>query len=97
MSITQQDVEKIADLARLDIQSTEILDYCASLNKILDLFQKIEEINTEQVESMCHSLHIQQPIRKDEVTEENQRDYLQKLTTFVEAGLYLVPQVIEEN
>ena len=52
-------------------------------------------IDTSDVEPMAHPLDAVQRLRKDEVTEQNQRDHYQQVAPLTEAGLYLVPKVIE--
>ena len=65
------------------------------LEDILDLFEELNEADTSEVQAMSHPLDLSQPIRKDEVTEENQREELLKNAPSVKSGLFLVPKVIE--
>lgn len=95
MSLTKQDVENIAHLARLAIDETDIPDYANNLSNILELVEQMNAIDTANVEPMAHPLDAVQRLRKDEVTEENQREHYQQVSPLTEAGLFLVPKVIE--
>jgi aspartyl-tRNA(Asn)/glutamyl-tRNA(Gln) amidotransferase subunit C len=95
MSLTKQDVENIAHLARLAIDDADIPNYANNLSNILELVEQMNAIETTDVEPMAHPLDAVQRLRKDEVTEQNQRDHYQQVAPLTEAGLYLVPKVIE--
>ncbi|MCI0505341.1 MAG: Asp-tRNA(Asn)/Glu-tRNA(Gln) amidotransferase subunit GatC [Gammaproteobacteria bacterium] len=95
MSLTKQDVENIAHLARLAIDETDIPSYANNLSSILELVEQMNAIDTAGVEPMAHPLDAVQRLRKDEVTERDQRELFQQVAPLTEAGLYLVPKVIE--
>ena len=95
MSLTRQEVEKIAHLARLSITEEETEQYSRELSKILDLVEQLNQVDTENVDPMAHPIEVSQRLRVDEVTEENQRAAFQACAQTVEKGLYLVPKVIE--
>ena len=95
MSLTKQDVENIAHLARLAIDDADIPNYANNLSNILELVEQMNAIDTTDVEPMAHPIDAVQRLRKDEVTEQNQRDHYQQVAPLTEAGLYLVPKVIE--
>ncbi len=96
MTLTRRDVESIAHLARLAITEAEMPVYVGSLSAILDFVEQLSVAPTDGVVPMAHPLEGQiQPLREDEVTESNQRDVYQANAAAVEAGLYLVPKVIE--
>ncbi len=94
-TLTEKDVKKIAHLARLEISSSEISKHAQDLSKILDFVEQINAVNTDNVEPIAHPLGGIQRLRKDKVTEVDQRGLLQSNAPQVEAGLYLVPKVIE--
>jgi aspartyl-tRNA(Asn)/glutamyl-tRNA(Gln) amidotransferase subunit C len=97
MPIERDEVEKIAHLARLSLTAEQIPLYASSLSKIIDLVAQINEAQTDHIEPMAHPLeNITQRLREDKVTEENQRELFQSIAPQTEAGLYLVPKVIEE-
>lgn len=95
MALKPEDVASIAHLARLEIRAEDIDAYADNLSRILDFVNQLEAADTDNVTPMAHPLEMVQRMRADEVTEENQRDLYQQNAPQVEAGLYLVPKVIE--
>ena len=99
MSLNKSDVEKIAQLARLQIEEADIPLYANNLSNILQLVEQMSAVDTTGVEIMAHPLDALldkgQRLRSDEVTEIDQRKLFQSIAPQVEAGLYLVPKVIE--
>jgi aspartyl-tRNA(Asn)/glutamyl-tRNA(Gln) amidotransferase subunit C len=96
MSLTRNDVENIAHLARLAITAEELPVYVGSLSKILSFVEQLNAADTAAVEPMAHPLADQvQRLRPDAVADAEQRDKYQRNAARVEAGLYLVPKVIE--
>ena len=93
--LNHEEVEKISILASIEISDEEKAAYAAQLSKVLDLFAQMETVDTTDVEPLAHPLEMTQRLRPDEVTEHDQHEKFQKLAPKVEAGLYLVPQVIE--
>lgn len=95
VSLEPEDVEKIAHLARLRIEAQNIPGYARNLSEILALVDRMNSIDTQGVQPMAHPQDIHQRLRADEITESDQRDRFQKNAPQTEAGLYLVPKVIE--
>lgn len=95
MSLTKTDIEKVAHLARLNIDEQQTETYIHSLGNIFNLIEQMSQLNTMGVNPMAHPLNMTQPLREDAVTEPNQRESLQAIAPEVEAGLYMVPLVIE--
>ena len=95
MSLTASDVKKIAHLARLGIDEQQIGGYASDLSNILDLMTQMGQADTNGVVPMAHPLDQVQRLRDDVVTEIDQRDRFQSIAPQTEAGLYLVPKVIE--
>ena len=95
MSIDKTDVEKIAHLARLAIDEQAIPSYAKDLTNIFNLVEQLTTVNTADITPMAHPLDANQRLRADEVTEVNQRELFQAIAPKTEAGIYLVPQVIE--
>lgn len=94
-TLNTTDVMKIAYLARLNISEQEVPRYVRELSNILDLVEQMNRVDTGSVEPMAHPLDVGQRLREDIVTEKDQRELFQSIAPQVEAGLYLVPQVIE--
>lgn len=95
MSITNADVRKVAHLARLAMGEAEIESARAQLAGIFDLIAEMQAVDTRNIAPMSHAQDLSQRLREDVVTEANQRELFQSIAPQVEAGLYLVPQVIE--
>ncbi len=96
MSLIRQDVEKIARLARLSITEAEMPVYVTSLSSIVDFVAELSRAQTDRVEPMAHPLEGQhQRLREDAVTETDQHEKYQANAPRVQAGLYVVPRVIE--
>ncbi len=96
MSLTRQDVEKIAHLARLSITDQEMPVYVTSLSRIVDFVAALAQVDTSAVQPMAHPLDGQrQRLRPDVVTETDRHEKYQRNAPSVQAGLYLVPRVIE--
>ena len=95
MSLTRKDVENIARLARLEITEEEMSGLVKNLSSILDFVEHLAVAPVDDVTPMAHPLAMNQRLRADEVTEPNRRGDFQKNAPAVEAGLYLVPRVIE--
>ena len=95
MSLTANDVKKIAHLARLGIEQQDIGSYTKDLSGMLDLMTQMSDLDTDGIEPMAHPMDQAQRLRADAVTEQNHREKFQAIAPQVEAGLYLVPKVIE--
>ena len=95
MSLGPDDVKNIAHLARLNIDQNVIDDYASNLSRILDLVEQMNSVDTTDVLPMAHPQDVAQRLRDDVVSEQNQREQFQKVAPQTEAGLYLVPKVIE--
>jgi len=95
MSLSTLDVEKIARLARLAMDENEVEAARLQLSGIFGLIAEMQAVDTDGVEPMSHSQDLAQRLREDVITDSNQRELFQAIAPQVEAGLYLVPQVIE--
>jgi aspartyl-tRNA(Asn)/glutamyl-tRNA(Gln) amidotransferase subunit C len=95
MSLTNADVRKVARLARLAMSETEIESARTQLTGIFDLIAEMQAVDTTGIAPMSHAQDLSQRLREDVVTEADQRELFQSIAPQVEAGLYLVPQVIE--
>jgi aspartyl-tRNA(Asn)/glutamyl-tRNA(Gln) amidotransferase subunit C len=95
MALTRQEVQKIAHLARLAITEQEAVAYAESLSRILGLIEQMDAVDTTGIEPMAHPNDAGLRLRADAVSEPNQREKFQAVAPAVEAGLYLVPKVIE--
>ncbi len=95
MSLTKEQVQHIAMLARLEIAEQEIDEVADKLSRIVDFVDQLQAAPTADVVPMAHPLDQAQRLRADQVTEANERDAIQQNAPAVQDGLYLVPKVIE--
>ena len=95
MSLTPEQVRSIAHLARLAISTEDEARYAKTLSSILDFVAALDRVDVTGVTAMAHPLNEPQRRRPDEATEPDVRDRAQANAPKVEAGLYLVPKVIE--
>jgi aspartyl-tRNA(Asn)/glutamyl-tRNA(Gln) amidotransferase subunit C len=95
MSLSQDDVRKIAHLARLAVSDADVDAYARNLTSILDFVEQMDAVDTDHVAPMAHPQDTPQRLREDAVAEADQRDRFQSIAPAVDAGLYLVPKVIE--
>lgn len=95
MAIEQDEIEKIAALARIRIGDDQIGQVTRRISEILHMVDQLQAVDTSQVEPLANPLDATQRLRPDEVTEDNRRDAFQAIAPAVENGLYLVPKVIE--
>ena len=95
MTLSVSDVKRVADLAYIEIDEDEAKETLIQLSGIFNLIETMQAVDTSTVEPMSHAQSVTQRLREDEVTETDQRELYQSIAPQVEAGLYLVPQVIE--
>ena len=99
MSLSDDQVRRIARLARLEISPQEVAPVAARLNRVLGLIEQMGAVDTQGIEPMAHPLDAQLPqgqrLRPDEVTEKDHRADYQAVAPATQDGLYLVPKVIE--
>jgi aspartyl-tRNA(Asn)/glutamyl-tRNA(Gln) amidotransferase subunit C len=95
MELTVADIKRIARLARIAVSDPEMETLRGELSGIFRLIESMQAVDTRNVAPMSHSEGMAQRLREDSVTETDQRELLQSVAPQVEAGLYLVPKVIE--
>lgn len=95
MALTEADVKRIAHLARVAIDDAEAAGMLRQLSDILNLVEQMQAVDTTGIEPMAHAQDVYLRLRDDVVSETDQRAAFQAIAPQVEAGLYLVPKVIE--
>lgn len=100
MSLTLQDVQRIANLARLELRADEAETTLGQLNRIFAMVEQMRSIDTAGVEPLSHPISALMPdlalrLRPDTVSETDRRADYQACAIATEDGLYLVPKVIE--
>lgn len=96
MSLTMNDVEKIAKLSRLALNDGEKAATLDKLNAVFDLVEKMQTVNTDGIEPMSHPHEVALRLREDQITETDRAATYQAVAPEVRERLYIVPQVIEE-
>ena len=99
MSLSASDIARIASLARLQLASDESERMLSQINGFFDLVERMRSVDTAGVEPLAHPVaaigDITLRLRDDVVSEPDNREANQKSAPAVEAGLFLVPKVIE--
>ncbi len=95
MSLSLDDVKRVANLARIEVSEEEARTALVQLSEIFGLIEKMQAVDTSATRPMSHAQDVVQRLRPDAVTEHDQRELFQGIAPQVEAGLYLVPKVIE--
>ena len=95
MALNTDDIMRIAHLARIEINEQQAETTLTKLSGILGLIEQMQAVDTTGIVPMSHSQDVEQRLREDEVTQENQREAFQAIAPLTEDGLYLVPKVIE--
>ena len=95
MSISPKNVEKMARLARISIDSEDIPSYSEQLSKILNFMNQMQSIDTENIEPLAHPIEEVNPTRADIVTEKDTRQNAHKYDNHLLDDFYTVPQVID--
>ena len=99
MSLTPDQLQRIALLARIAVSPDEARGVTERLNRVLGLIDQLQAVDTAGIEPMAHPLDarlaVQQRLRPDAVSEPDRRADFQAVAPAVEQGLYLVPKVIE--
>ena len=102
MSLSDDQVRRLARLARMQIRAEESQAVLTRLNRVLGLIDQLKAVDSSGIEPMAHPLDAQLPegqrLRPDVVTEtvaETGREAYQSVAPAVQDGLYLVPKVIE--
>lgn len=93
--LTQEQIQRIAHLSRIALSPEEADATRSHLDGIFGLIEEMQAVDTTGVEPMAHAQDVCQRLRTDVVSETNQRKLFQNIAPEVEAGLYLVPKVIE--
>lgn len=97
MTISTKDLEKIANLAYLEIDSEHSPQLTQEISSIMDFVDQLRSVETSHIEPLCHPFARHQRLREDEVTEEECIAELEAIAPMFDDNLYLVPKVIESG
>lgn len=96
-TLTRENIEKVAHLARLAISEDDLSIHVRNLSNILQLVDQMNSVDTQGIMPMAHPLDIASPMRQDQITEGNERTLLQSVAeqTAIKSGLYIVPKAYD--
>ncbi len=95
MALTLDDVQRAAHLARIAVDDAEAGAALTQLTRVFGLIEQMRAVDVSGISPMSHAQDLVLRLRPDAVTEGDQREHFQAIAPEVEAGLYLVPKVIE--
>lgn len=95
MALTLDDVRRVAHLAHIAIDDAEATSALTQLTRVFGLIEQMQAVDVSGIEPMAHAQDLVLRLRPDVVTEDDQRERFQAVAPEVEAGLYLVPRVVE--
>ena len=95
MALTLDDVNRIAHLARIEVEPSEAARVLTELTGIFRLIEEMQAVDTDGVEPMSHGQDVTLRLRDDAVTDADRWALFEPLAPKAEANLYLVPKVIE--
>jgi len=95
MPLSLDDITRVANLACIEISETEAATALTQLSGIFGLIEQMQAVDTSAIAPMSHAQDVVQRLRDDTVTESDHRELFQSIAPKTEAGLYLVPKVIE--
>jgi|TARA_B110001450_G_scaffold110919_1_gene104715 aspartyl-tRNA(Asn)/glutamyl-tRNA(Gln) amidotransferase subunit C len=93
--MNKETIIKISDLAKIDIKDDQIDDILTSLERILNLVDEMNSVNTDNVTPMSHPLNLKQELRKDIVEAPDERELFQENNKYTDNGYYIVPKIID--
>lgn len=99
MSLTAQDLHRLARLARLSVSEADAPKLLEPINGLFHLVEQMQSVDTQGVVPLAHPFDVTQPmalrLREDRVSEPNAREANLQSAPWVENGLLVVPKVIE--
>lgn len=95
MSLSLDDIKRVANLACIQVSEAEAATALAQLSGIFGLIEQMQAVDTSAIEPMSHAQDVVQRLRDDTITESDQHELFQSIAPKTEVGLYLVPKVIE--
>lgn len=95
MRISREEVQRVALLARLEFTATEEAELAEHFDKVLTYMEKLNQLNTENVEPTAHAVDVPSPLREDRVTNRADTDALLQNAPAREKDFFKVPKIIE--
>lgn len=95
MSITNEDMAHLKSLARIDLTPEETHSLKDDLNNILEAFETLRSLDTEDVEELARPVDLQNTFREDEVRPSLAHETVMKLAVETENGFFKVPRTVD--
>lgn len=95
MSVNENDIQKVATLARIAIDEPQVPAITQGINDVLQLIDQMQNVNTDNIEPLANPHDAVQRLRDDVVSADDQRERLMQNAPAQEQGLFLVPKVID--
>lgn len=95
MALSNEEVKKIAKLARIRITEGELPHYAREINGILKWIEQLQEVNTDNVTPLASVSNQPLPWREDKVTDGNIQEQVLKNASGSQHGCFTVPKVLE--
>ena len=94
--ISSDEVKKVAKLARLELNESEIQQHAEQLEKILEYIKQLEKINTDNIEGTTRAIEVVNVLRKDEKFDYENSEELLDLAPSRENKFFKVPKIMNE-
>lgn len=95
MTVTAENVKKVARLARIRMSEEEIDKYTPQLNNILGWIEQLSEVDTDHVEPLANVVDSELQLREDEKTEGDNQGAVLAGAPEQTSGFFVVPKVVE--
>lgn len=95
MSLSKEEVKKVATLARIDMDNDSLEAMAPQLSKIVGFVEQLAEVNTDNVEPLANVVDITLPLREDAVTDGDCQDKVLANAPEKTQGYFVVPKVVE--
>ena len=97
MSVSKEDVEKIANLAKLKFSDEELENFTPQMNEILNYMDKLNELDTENVEPLSHPVEQINVFREDKLKQSIFTEDALKNAPSKDEQFFKVPKVIGDK
>ena len=94
--ISSNEVKKVAQLARLELNQNEIQNHAQQLEKILDYIKQLEKIDTENIPCTTRAIEVVNVLRKDQKKDYKNTEELLNLAPSREKTFFKVPKIISD-
>jgi aspartyl-tRNA(Asn)/glutamyl-tRNA(Gln) amidotransferase subunit C len=95
--IDQAQVRKVARLSRLDLTDSEVEEFTGQLSAILDYVEKMNELDTENVEPLAHCLPVSNVFREDSVKESLGTENTLANAPQRDGEFFKVPKILDDS